>query len=381
MGWAEELRREFPGIAGKVFVNIAFNNPTPAAVIRAMTNFSAGLGEGNADKEAWQECAGEVRRKLAGLVNGRPEGVCFTKNTVEGINIVAQGLRWQPGDNVVVTDQDHLSNVMPWLNLRRRGVEPRVAKARGCVVAPEDIFAAADAKTRVVAISAVQNSTGFRADLAAIGSRCRRAGMKLVVDGIQAVGSMEVDAAAWGIDAIACGGHKGLFGPYGVGFLYCSERLLAELEPVYAGPSAVVRVDKEGGWVLAEADRLDARRLEISNVNFPAIYGLHAGLGLIERAGVKAIESHILGLAAALRRGLAVQGYRVVSPAGQGEGSGIISVAVGDCDAFHGYLKDCGIVASKMDAGFVRFSFGAFNNDDDVAEVLGATASYQGSRC
>ncbi len=381
MGWTEELRREFAGIDGKAFVNIAFNNPTPAAVVRAMAGFLAALGEGNVDKQAWQACAAEVRRQLAGLVNGRPEGICFTKNTVEGINIVAQGLRWRPGDSVIVTDQDHLSNVMPWLNLRRYGVESRVVKARDYVVAPEDIFATTDASTKVVAISAVQNSTGFRADLAAIGSRCRQAGIRFVVDGIQAVGSMEVDAAAWGIDAVACGGHKGLFGPHGIGFLYCSERLLAELEPVYAGPSAAVRVAKEGGWALAETDRLDGRRLEISNLNFPAVYGLQAGLGLIGRAGVKAIEGRVLGLAAALHSGLAAQGYRVVSPAGPGERSAIVSVAVGDCAALHGHLAACGVIASKMDAGFVRFSFGAFNNDDDVAQVLAATSSYQGSRC
>ncbi len=380
MNWNEELRKEFPGIVGKVYVNIAFNNPTPPVVTKAVAKFLNQLGEGNLDKQAWLACADMVRMQLADLINGKPKGISFTKNTVEGINIVAQGMQWKPGNNVIITDQDHLSNVMPWLNLRRYGVEPRVVKAHGYVVSPEDIFTAVDANTKAIAISSVQNSTGFHADMAAIGSRCQKENIKFLVDGIQTVGLMRMDVANWGIDAVACGGHKGLLGPHGIGFLYCSERLLEEMQPAYSGPSSVVHVSKEKEWKIVGDDLLDARRLEISNLNFPAIFGLHQGLQLIERVGVETIEKHILRLAALLHSGLNEQGYLVISPTGLGVRSGIVSLAICDTTAFLAYLKEAGIIASRMDAGYIRFSFGPFNNDEDVEKILAVTSSYNGSR-
>ena len=182
----------------------------------------------------------ETRSDFAGLIGAEASEIAFTKNTTEGIGIVANGLSFCSGANVVVVDQEHTSLLNAWIHLQRKGVELRVVKSSEGLFSTDDVIAACDDKTRVIAISAVQFSTGFYADLASLGEYCRSKNIKFVVDVMQAIGRLHIDVNQMGIDYLACGGNKGLLAVLGVGAIYCNRNFTNQIVPTYAGFQSVV---------------------------------------------------------------------------------------------------------------------------------------------
>ena len=284
---------------------------------------------------------------------------------------MAQGLPWREGDNLVVDDQEHPSNALPWLSLRRRGVDVRVASSGGHRYTVDDIWARVDARTRLVALSWVQYATGLRSDIAELGRRCAARDIWLVVDGIQGAGLLRARVDDWGVDAFACGAHKGLLGPLGVGFLHLSPALLDALDPPHLGPSGGLSLDKSGPeWRVAAPDRQDARRLETGNLNYPGIAGWAGALDLIEQADPARIEPWALELSRALADGLRGLGLDVVSPADASMRSTTTALRLPDPAAALAHLAEAGVVASIVEYGYVRLSLGAYNNHEDVDRIL-----------
>jgi selenocysteine lyase/cysteine desulfurase len=291
--------------------------------------------------------------------------------------MVAQGFPWEPGDNVVIDDQEHPVNVVPWLNLRRRGVEVRVAATQERRVTLTGIWSRVDAHTRIIAVSHVQYSTGMRADVQALAARCREHGITLVVDGVQAAGLLPVDADGWGIDALACGVYKALLGPLGLGFLHLSPELLEKLRPAHLGASAVNRVVREGPeWRVDSGAGGDARVLEGGNINYPAIYGLAQALRLIEQARIDRLAPWVLDLGARLDAALRSQGYELLSSAASGENSFIVCLRHPQAFALRKYLYMEGVVANLLDTGAVRLSFGGYNTPAEVDRIIDITGRF-----
>ena len=377
MEWYDEFRTNFPATQDQIYANMAYFNPLPTNVIKAMNGLMNEVNRGIVNKEAWKKDQPVIRDKLSQLVNCKPHEIAFTKNTCEGLNIVAQGLTWKPGDNVVVNDQENLSNVFPWLNLRQQGVEVRILKARDYRLPVDHIMSLVDSRTKVVAISYVQYGSGFRADLASLGPKCHAAGTRLIVDGIQGIGVLKFDAKNWNVDAVACGGHKGLLAPIGVGFLFCKEDLLKELHPAFLGPSAATQINRGADFSLEFSSLSDARRLEYGNLNYIGLAGLKAGLELLERAGIERIENRVLRLSRLLDSGLRELGYRVISPSIPEEQSSLVVLILPDPDDFWNYLKTHNIVAMRQKLGTIRFSFHAYNNDEEVYRILEIAANYE----
>ena len=314
------------------------------------------------------------RQRLIGA--GRDE-IAYVKNTTEGLNTVAQGLAWQEGDNLIVDDQEHPTNALPWLNLRRRGVQVRVPPSRAGRYTVDDLWQHVDARTRLIAVSWVQYGTGLRTDIAELGRRCAGRDIWLVVDGVQGAGLLRAEVDAWGVDAFASGAHKGLLGPLGVGFLHVSSRLLDALDPLYIGPSEVTTLGKDGlQWQVAVSDAGDARRLESGNLNYPGIAGLAGALDLIEWAQPERIEPWVMELSTALSDGLRALGLQVVSPADDALRSTTTAVRVADPAAALAHLAREGVVASIVEYGYLRLSVGAYNNHGDIERILRAARGF-----
>ncbi len=292
MSWQDEFREWFPITRDKAYANIAYTSPLAPKVAEGVAAFFDGITHARSDKPQWLRDAGALRTRLARLIGGDARRLAFTKNTTEGLNTVAQGLSWQEGDNLVVDDQEHPTNALPWLNLRRRGVQVRVPPSRAHRYTVDDLWRHVDARTRLIAVSWVQYGSGLRTDIAELGRRCAERGIWLVVDGIQGAGLLRAEVDAWGVDAFASGAHKGFLGPLGVGLLHVSPRLLDALDPLYVGPSEVTTLDKTGlQWQVGVSDAGDARRLETGNLNYPGIAGWAAALDLIEWARPERIVS------------------------------------------------------------------------------------------
>jgi selenocysteine lyase/cysteine desulfurase len=251
--------------------------------------------------------------------------IALVGNTSDALNIVATGIDWKPGDRILLNDQEFPANIYPYLHLKSQGVEVDIMQCPDGKVSPERIYSALRPRTRVLALSAVQYLSGYRADLALLGDLCRSRGIMFLVDGIQAIGAIKLDVQAMKIDAMAAGAPKWQMGPQGIGFLYLTEELQARINQKYLGWLSVVNPFDFLNW----NQPLDptARRYEGGTVNIPGMWGLHAALSTLLEVGPELIESHILGLTQVLMDQLRdAEGSSLFSPSLLAERAGIVTI-------------------------------------------------------
>ena len=185
---------EFPVTGSHLYFNHAGVSPIPArAAAAGIRMLEASRDAGGFHLRKWEELADEARERFARLIGASPEEVAFVKNTSEGISFVAAGFPWRDGDNLVTSNVEYPSNVYPWMRLRNRNVEVRMVPAREGRVKKEDLFAACDGKTRLIALSSVEFANGYRNDLPGVGEYCQHHGIFFCVDGIQSVGALPMD--------------------------------------------------------------------------------------------------------------------------------------------------------------------------------------------
>ncbi len=373
MDWLK-WRSEFPSCAQRVHMNHAGISPLPQRVAAALQEFAAeALVIDDRIYHRWEVRAEAVRGAFARLIGAEPGEVAFVRNTSEGLSLVAAGLDWQAGDNVVALADEYPSNVYPWWGLRRWGVETRMVPRPQARFGVDDVAPLMDGRTRLLAVSAVDWQTGFRADLPALGALCRERGVLFCVDAIQALGAVCIDVTACGIDALAVGGHKWLLAPEGCGALFVSRRIIERLHPVLLGWKSVREASR---YLPYHFDlRGDATRLEPGSPPHAAILAFGAALDLLLEIGTEAIEARVLEITDALADGLRRRGASVVSPWGDGERSGIINFRLGNPRALLAALSRAGVVARERRGG-IRLSPHFYASTDDVERVLAAVDDY-----
>jgi selenocysteine lyase/cysteine desulfurase len=320
-------------------------------------------------QESWGRRAEEARAAFARLIGARSSEIAFVGNTSQGISMIAAGIKWRQGDNVVALEDEYPSNVYPWWGLRRWGVETRMVPRPMSRFGVDEVAPFIDGRTRVLAVSAVDWQTGFRADLAALAMLCRERDVLLCVDGIQAVGALAVDVAADGIDCLVAGGHKWLLAPEGSGAMFLSKRALERVEPVILGWKSVRDADR---YLPYHFDLRDgAAAFEPGSPPQVSILALGAAVELLLEVGTKEIEEGILDLTRQLAEGLTRRGATIVSPWGAGERSSILTFRMGDGRPVLDAFSRARIVARPR-AGGVRLAPHFYNDGDDVARVLDA---------
>ena len=258
----------------------------------------------------------KVRGQIAGLINAAPEEIAFVKNTTEGTAVLAWGYPLGPGDNVVVADLENPSNLFPWVQAaKKKGFTVKLIRTDGRGVSAAQFFAAIDAHTRVVAVSAVQAGSGARVDLAALGRYCRARGVILAVDAIQGLGRVAIDVQACCVDYLSCGGFKALAAGFGIGFTYCRKALIPQVEPMIVGDGCTVE-EVNAPQVYTEDFPMaffpHAERFEGGSSNTTGIWLLHHSLSLQEELGKENIEAHVLALEKHLRAQLTGCGLDVL---------------------------------------------------------------------
>jgi selenocysteine lyase/cysteine desulfurase len=368
-----ELRELFPITEHMVYLNCAATSPLAIPVKEAIDKCVLDqYGRSNQEFfEEWGGCESRVREKLARLVGGTPEEIALLGNTSDGLATVAGGLVWTEGDSVVTCGIEFPANVYAWLSLEERyGVQVRIVPARDGRVLAEDILAAADETTRVIAVSYVQWTAGFRMDLETIGRYCRERGIYFVVDTIQALGGLAFDVSRFNVDFMSAGSYKYLLGPVSVGCFYCRKELLDDLWPSRVGHRNVVD-DMTMDYKLELWP--NAQRFEAGAVNYLGLHGLDASLDIIERAGVENVERHILGLTGLLIDRLQDKGYRVVSSLHPEERSGIVAFVhpQHESEELLRRLSEAGIVVSLRE-GAIRASAHLYNHEQDIERLVEA---------
>ena len=329
----ELIREEYGFLDGEIFLNVSQVCMPPKRVQQAygsfMDNYVKCFGEGVVDT-AWRIVHGCLP-KLAQMIHAaHNHEIGFVKNTAEGMGILASGYPLKPGDNVVIADQEHQSTLFPWINAHQtRGIALNIVHHENNEISTEKMIGAIDEHTKVLIVSSAQFSTGFMADLKALGEACRARGVVFAVDGIQTLGRIEMNVQEMCIDYLVAGSNKGLLGSLGCGFIYCSDRIVGQIIPPYAGyQSTVSHVSPPS--VTSNFESLEwyphARRFESGNLSYNCILAVDKGVELLLELGVPNIEAHVLGLERYLRKNIADLPLQVVQPRDEKHWSGIVCI-------------------------------------------------------
>jgi len=315
---------DFP-ILGKLnFFNHAGVAPISGSAAAAMRRYIEQAESAAYVGSGWYRRAKDVKEATARLLNARgAHEIAFVGNTSMGLAMVARGYPWREGDNVVITNVEYPANRYPWEDLKRLGVQViEVEQDADGRIDAEEVAEAINDRTRIVAISHVQYASGYRIDLRPISDMVHRARGYLCVDAIQSVGAMPVDVQAMGIDFLAADGHKWLLAPEGCGLFYCREDLIEMMHPAIVGWMNMVDASDYGNYKFEF--EMDARRFEPGSYNIPGILGLGASIDMFLDIGMDVVWGKIEALTARLVEGLEGKGYRIFSPRGEGERSGIV---------------------------------------------------------
>jgi cysteine desulfurase / selenocysteine lyase len=382
----QEIRKDFPILGDFIYLDNAATSFSPEPVIAAMTGFEhsyrANVGRGVhrltriASQRYWH-----AHEKVAGFIGAKEGITVFTKNTTEAINMVAYGLPWKAGDRVVTTILEHHSNLLPWRNLKKRGVEVDVIGIKpDYSLDIEALEKAITPSTRLVAVTHASNVLGVVTPVQEIARICHEHGALLIVDGAQSVPHLPVDISRIGCDFFACSGHK-MLGPTGTGVLWMKEPCL---EPFIVGGGMVESVT-ETGYTATEG----YQKYEAGTPNIAGGIGLGVAVDYLAGIGMEKIRDHEERLASRLIGGLRkVKGVQVFAVEPPVERIGVVSFTV---DNFHPHE-----VAQQLDEsaeilvrsghhccqplmerlglpdGTVRASLGLYNTGEEV-DMLVAT--------
>jgi len=370
----DTIRALFPVTERAIYLNHAAVSPPPIKTIQAIQSQLKDVSEnGSVNFRAWIAVKERARLLVANMLGARPEQVAFTRNTSDGLSTVANGLDWRAGDNLVTFRNEFPSNIYPWLRIRDTlGVEVRMCPERDGRIDLDELIGLIDNRTRVVAISHVQYASGFRADLERLGRAARLHDALLVVDIIQALGVVPVDAEAELIDVAAAACHKWLLTPEGVGLLYLSSRARERIEPTLVGWISVLNPDDYGnfeqGW------NRGTLAWETGTGPVALLHGLEASLDLLTETGTAGIQSYLETLTDRLCEKLDKTKYELVSSRATGEKSQIVCIrhiaGLTSMDLYSHLKKRNIITAPRGDR--LRISPHFYNTPEEIDELVKA---------
>ena len=322
----DAIRSLFPAANNSTYLNSAAVSPIPTTAIEAINlQLNDVASHGSAHYQDWVDTKDRCRALIAEMLNVRADQVAFLRNTSDGFASIANGLRWQPGDNIVSCANEFPANFYPWRRIRDEfGVELRLAPEIGGRFDTDELIGSIDAHTRVVAISAVQYASGFRAHLMRIGEAARAVDALFCVDIIQGFGAMPFDLPNQFVDAACGASHKWLCAPEGCGMIYLSDRARERVQPTLVGWISV-----ETPWDFVDREQQfkpTALAWESGTGCSSLFYGLEQSLKLLHETGAAKIEGHLAGLSDHLCDSLGGMDYEIVSSRAPGEKTAIVCI-------------------------------------------------------
>lgn len=378
------LRASFPGLSSSTYFDTASRGLVPVQAKTSIDEQISHRMQGDSDKAKMFETINRVRHLYAKLIGAEPQEIAFTKNVSEGLNIVAAGLSWKPGDNVVVcSNLEHPSNIYPWLNLRSRvGIEVRDVASKDGRMPISEMMDAVDEKTRAVTCSMVTFAPGLRSDIQLLAEYCESRNVLLLIDAAQAIGILDIDMTRTPISAMSVSTQKGLLGLYGMGFLYVREMWTDRLETAFLSRFSVdlgAAHEASGGGANYSL-MPGAQRFEIGNYNYVGAAAVEPGLSIITSLSTRAVEDRVLELTRRMIEGLQRVGVPVFAPEPGIHRSHIVAIgeSIGDqhdatddpkMRSLYTCLSENG-VRLIIRRGILRASFHFYNNSDDVDRVI-----------
>lgn len=370
----EQIRSLFPALENYAYLNSAAVSPMPRTAVEAVcSQLNDVASHGAAHYLEWVATKNRARGIIAEMLNVKPEQIAFMRNTSDGFAAVAGGIDWAEGDNIVSFENEFPANFYPWRSVRDRfGIELRLCPERAGRIDLDEFISLIDANTRLVAISAVQYASGFRADLEPIGRAAREADALFAVDIIQGFGATDFDLPAQLVDVASGASHKWLCAPEGCGILYLSERARQRIRPTFVGWISV-----ETPWDFADREqpfKPNALALESGTGASSLFYGLEQSLKLLNETGLGRIKTYLEELTDYMCELLAGKSYEIVSSRAPEEKSAIVCIrhrnGLSPSEIFERLARANVIVSPRGDR--LRIAPHFYNNREDIDRLVAA---------
>ena len=347
-----------------VHLNHAAVAPWPVVTRDAVISFAnENVSIGSQRYNCWLKTEQQLKQRLARLINARSsDEIALLKNTSEGLSLIAQGLGFNAGDNIVIPAEEFPSNKVVWQALETQGVEIRLVSVQDIEEPELALINAMDEHTRLLSCSSVQFARGLVLDLTVIGKACRQSDVLFCVDAIQSLGAIAFDVQACAADFVVADGHKWMCGPEGTALFYCRKEVQHRLQLTQFGwhmlKDAFDFSAKNNSLPLEQKIATGAQRFESGSPNMMGITALNASLGMLLEIGMKQVQSGVIENADYLLNQLAsLDDINIVSPTATGRYAGIVTFQKLNVDnlKLYQHLQDNNVICAYRGDG-IRFS-------------------------
>lgn len=392
----EKIRKEeWPVLETMTFLDAACVSFAPQRTVKAVKAFADMTAvQEEANSSAHHIAMDSLRHKAydeaTKLLNADPEEIALVESTSHGLNIAAQGIELQDGDNIITTNLEFIQVALPWCVMRKdKNIDIRVCKTEDNRFTAKDFAALVDDKTKLIVMSTLEWCNGWQTDLKELGDYCKEKGVYLVVDAVQQLGVTKIDTKACHIDILTAGGHKWLNSPYGTGVLYVNKETLPKLKQSYAG--YLNTTVPEGGWgeywenpaapsVNNWTFDNTARKFEIGGTsNYTGAIALGESLALVNEIGIENIEKRVREIAVYCMDRIEEIGGTLITHRDPGHFGGIVIARLyDDLDVDRMILKKLHarriFIAQRFTdfIGGFRISCQYFNNEKDIDTMIDA---------
>ena len=354
---SNDFSSEFPQDKSICYLNHAAVSPWPKRTQLAVSKFAEeNVTFGASHYLEWLKIDKALRGQLARLINANSyRDIALSKSTSEALSIIAYGLSWEAGDEIIITNQEFPSNRIVWESLANKGVSVNVANID--TIDPVDAIAAKiTPRTTLISISSVQYASGLALDLKRLGALCHENNILFCVDAIQSLGAVPFDLTENNADFVVADGHKWMMGPEGLALFYVKPEIRDSLTLNQFGWHMVAnRGDyTRETWEIAP----DATRFECGSPNTLGIHALNASLSLIEEIGMSTIQIRLRQITAYLVEQLSsIPNIELLSPSPSPNQSGIVTFRVNNVssETLYATLMKQGVICACRGGG-VRFS-------------------------
>ena len=365
------IQSEFPQAEGLIYLNHAGVAPWPARTRDAVVEFAGeNVTYGASRYHLFIEKENRLRRQARALINAPSvDDIALLKNTSEALSVVAAGIRWNRGDNVVTSAEEFPSNWIPWDAQKIHGVTLKKVNIRGRS-SEQALIEACDNRTRLLSISSVQFSSGIRLDLELLGNFCKTNNILFCVDAIQSIGAHDIDVQGIQADFVMADAHKWMLGPEGIALFYCNEAVRDELNLYQHGWHMTTTPDDFDirSWQPSKT----ATRFEPGSNNLLGVHALSASLSLIEDLGMAYITQELEAKVSYLAERLAqIDRVCLITPEHPEQRAGIVAFQVSGTEqqALQKRLLENGVICA-LRGGAIRFSPHYYNTMSQIDKSL-----------
>lgn len=340
-----------------VYLNHAAVAPWPQRTEKAVNAFCReNVTIGSKKYANWLKVESHLKQQLTELINAKSsDEIALVKNTSEALSFIAYGLSWHAGDNIVTSDEEFPSNMIPWESLANKGVTVKKTSLKNTEDPTDRLIQQIDNQTRLLTISSVQYASGLQVDLKRLGEACQQKGVLFCIDAIQSIGAFPFDVQAYQADFVMADGHKWMLGPEGLGVFYCRQQTMKQLELTQFGWHMVEDMGNYDNPIWTTA--LSARRFECGSPNMLSIHALSASISLLLETGMHSISTAIMSRGQYVIEKILSEDALILLTQPNPNGNNIIvfKLADGRTKELFSYLTENNVICA-MRGGGIRFS-------------------------